>query len=165
MARGSSRPRISCGASMSKASDRRLVTRVLRLFMQELRAILKRRAPEHYTQFPNAPRPCHTCAFNPSTDKWQGWDTTANGLQKSIHANQPFYCHEGIPWRKPIAEWTAADLQQFEEHKKMCAGFAAIVGDPQTKDAFVIAALKANGRAVSVEAVRRADEALKAVNP
>lgn len=150
---------------MSKKSDRRLVSRVLRIFMQELRAILKRRAPEHFKQFPNARRPCHTCAFNPSTDTWKGWDTTANGLQKSIHANQPFYCHEDIPWRKPVAEWTAEDHQQFEANKKLCAGFAAIVGDPATKDAFCMAAIKATGGEVSIKAVRRADDAMRAVNP
>lgn len=133
--------RASRRKSMTKAEKRTLVNRVLRAFIGELRVILRRVAPSFYQRYPNATRPCHSCAFNPGTDDWQGFDTTANGLMKAIRDDRPFYCHENIPWKKPIAEWTTEDHRHFKEHGKLCAGFAAIQGDPETKLAFMRAAL------------------------
>jgi len=104
-----------------------LVDRILKRVIVEFRAILKRVAPAHYERFPNAGRPCHSCAFNPSTDGWQGFDTTVNGLLKCVLNDQPFYCHEGIPWKKPIADWTADDHRQLRDHKQLCAGFAILL--------------------------------------
>jgi hypothetical protein len=47
---------------------RDVLNRVLKALIVELRKILKRVAPGYYRRFPNAGRPCHTCAFNPATD-------------------------------------------------------------------------------------------------
>jgi hypothetical protein len=114
---------------------REIVNRTLKAFVVELRAILKRVAPMHYQEFPNAGRPCHSCAFNPATDNWQGFDTTVNGLMKCVLENQPFYCHENIPWKKPIEEWTTEDHRQFKEHAQLCSGFAILLRPDANADA------------------------------
>lgn len=145
---------------MNKTNGRRLVNRVLRGFMQEIRAIFKRRAATHFREFPKAGRPCHSCALNPSTDQWQGWDSTANELMKAIRDDRPFYCHDNIAWRKPVTEWTAEEIQHFHRHKKLCAGYAVVVGDAAVKDAFIVAALTANGRKPCQEAVALAHSAI-----
>jgi hypothetical protein len=111
------------------------VNRILKTLIVELRAILKRVAPAYYARFPNAGRPCHSCAFNPSTDSWEGFDTTINGLLKCIHDDRPFYCHEGIPWKKPATEWTPEDFAQFKAHAKLCSGFAILLGPEANRDA------------------------------
>ncbi len=75
-------------------------------------------------------RPCHTCAFNPATDSWRGADTTAIALMRAIANDQPFYCHE--PFERVKSGW------KFDPAKaELCGGYAAVVGDPATKDAFV----------------------------
>jgi hypothetical protein len=146
---------------MRKQSGRRLVNRVLRGFIQELRAIFKRVAPERYRQFPNAARCCHTCAFNPSTDNWYGWDKTAYELMKAIRDHRPFYCHENLPWRTPVSDWTREEIQHFMEHRKLCGGFAAIQGDPKTREAFIVAALRAQGKKPAQAAIDLAMSAIE----
>jgi hypothetical protein len=112
-----------------QAKDRR-VHELMHAFIVELRKILRRRSPEYYAEFPNARRPCHTCAFNPATDEWRGADTTALALQKAIAADQPFYCHE--PFERTKDGW------KFDRTTAvLCGGYAVVVGDPETKRAFV----------------------------
>lgn len=108
----------------------RSVHELLHAFVVELRRILRRRAPAHYARFPNARRPCHSCAFNPATDAWKGADTTAFALQKAIASDQPFYCHE--PFERTADGW------KFDRQKAvLCGGYAIVAGDPETKRAFV----------------------------
>lgn len=108
----------------------RAVTDLLHAFIVELRRILRRRSTDYYRRFPDARRPCHTCAFNPATDSWKGADTTAFALQKAIAADEPFYWHE--PLERIPGGW------KFDPAKAvLCGGYAAIVGDPETKRAFV----------------------------
>jgi len=114
---------------------RALVDRVLKAIIVELRAILKRVAPGYYQRFPNAGRPCHSCAFNPSTDSWQGFDTTVSGLMKSIWEDRPFYCHENIPWKKPVQDWTPEDHRHFKEHARLCSGFAILLCPEANREA------------------------------
>src|SRR3990167_6973251 len=126
--------------------ERVLVTRTLQAFVQGLRAILKRVGPHYYKQYPTAGRPCQTCAFNPSTDRWQGAESTAMTLAESIKADRPFYCHDGIPWDKPIEVWTAAERADFIRNRKLCAGYAVVTStiggaNRQAKAAFAKAAL------------------------
>lgn len=128
-----------------KMRGRRFVKRMLRAFIDELRAVLKRVGPDLYRKFPDAPRPCHTCAFNPATDGWQGADMTAYTLMEAIRDGRPFYCHENIPWEKPTELWTTEEIQHYMQHRKLCAGYAAVAGEPETKTAFVRAALKVQG--------------------
>ena len=142
---------------MGRASARRrerqdrkrvLLDRVLRAIIAELRVILKRVAPGYYERFPNAGRPCHTCAFNPSTDNWQGFDATVSGLMKSIWHDNPFYCHENIPWKKPTEDWTPEDHRQFKEHAQLCSGFAMLLCPEANREAkaVLVKVAKANGK-------------------
>lgn len=117
---------------------------VLRLFMRELRSIYKRISRAYYLTFPNAERPCKTCAFNPATDSWEGWDSTAYAVMKAIRDDTPFYCHEGIPWTTPIEEWTPEQIKHFEENRQLCSGWAVVYGDPRAKTAFARAAIKSD---------------------
>lgn len=72
-------------------------------FIQELRRILKRRWPELRAQFPDQRSPCHTCALNPGTDNWRGFDSTAIALMRAIEYDEPFYCHE--PFERTRDGW------------------------------------------------------------
>lgn len=120
-------------AKRAKAARRRLEARVHEVlvgYVAELRRILRRRGPEQRKQFPNARPPCHTCAFNPATDSWAGADSTALALQKAIAADQPFYCHE--PFERTSEGWKFA-----RDKAVLCAGYAPVAGDPDTKRAFV----------------------------
>jgi hypothetical protein len=123
------------GQAIAKA-EMRLVRRVLRLFMAELRAILKRRWKEHYRLFPGSAKPCRSCAFAPSTDQWKGWDTTAIRLMEAIRDDRPFYCHANMPYDKKKG-WVP-DLKNLQ----ICAGWTIIATDPATKSAFMKAVLK-----------------------
>lgn len=117
----------------AKAVRRRHETQVHQVLMgyvAELRRILKRRGPEMRKRFPAARPPCHTCAFNPATDSWRGADSTALALIRAFAKDQPFYCHE--PFERRPDGW------KFDREKAvLCAGYAAIVGDPAVKTAFV----------------------------
>ncbi|MCH7890995.1 MAG: hypothetical protein IH921_05775 [Gemmatimonadetes bacterium] len=134
---------------------------VLRLFMRELRSIFKRRSRAYYVKFPDAGRPCKTCAFNPATDDWNGWDTTAYGVMKAIRDDTPFYCHEGIPWKTPIEEWTPEQIKHFEETRQLCSGWVLVYGDPRAKIAFARAAVKADAFELAPASIPGAGEILK----
>ena len=98
------------------------LSRFLRSYVRVLRRILKRRG---------APRPpCHTCAFNPATDDWRGFEKTMVNLMESIHHGRPFVCHEGLP-RDPTGQWCL----RTGEMPPLCAGYEAIKDDPETKRA------------------------------
>lgn len=119
------------------ASKRAYVRRFLLAYMGELRRILKRISPAYKRRFPNAPPPCHTCAFNPGTDDWPGMETTLSGLLRQIGNDQPFYCHEGLP-TDCEGNWV-----WDPEKAKLCQGFAMIQNAPGVKLAIVAASRKA----------------------
>lgn len=114
------------------------VRKILRAFVWELRKILKRVGPGVYRRCPNMRRPCSTCAFNPSTDSWQGADATAFNLHEAISKDQVFYCHENM--QKGPGGWDPSTAPELLP----CAGWMAIVGEPETRTAFLRAALGPN---------------------
>ena len=86
------------------AERRRYVQRFMRTYIADLRQILQRAWPAYERSHPDTRGPCHTCAFNPSTDTWPGFEKTAFSLMDAIRKGQPFHCHEGLP-TKPNGEW------------------------------------------------------------
>lgn len=123
---------------------------VCREFIAELRTILKRNAPAQRERFPEMRPPCHTCAFQPSTDSWDGFDTTMVKLGTAIDEGAPFYCHEPLP-RDETGEWQPpTDLSEAQ----LCAGWSMVQGDPDTKLAWARACGRAfNGTEPSLEAL------------
>lgn len=138
-----------------------MVFKVLRLFVKELRLIFRRRKAEYYEQFPNAARCCETCAFNPSTDDWEGADKTAYSLMRAIRDDAPFYCHENIPWKKDQKAWTPQDHRHFKENAKLCAGYALVTSDPGAKLAFVKSCQNLKAIDLAAAAIPGAGEILK----
>ena len=63
---------------------RRDVQRFMATYIAELRQILRRAWPAYERSHPGTLGPCHTCAFNPSTDTWPGFEKTAFGLMKGM---------------------------------------------------------------------------------
>lgn len=123
-------------------TDRRLVERSLRLFMEELQAIFRRRA-RRAVRFLRINPPCHSCAFNPSTLKMRGVYSTANSLREAIGGHRPFFCHVGWPWKKPIPKWGDETLKRFLRDRKFCAGWVTVVGAPRLEKAFERAGVRA----------------------
>jgi hypothetical protein len=109
--------------------DPRLIRRVCKAFLRELRAIYARVLPEYRRQFPRAKRPCKTCAFNPSTDRWVGMEKTALQLAKAIETDQPFYCHANMPYMRGYG-WIP-----IKSKLRLCAAWATIMNDAATKQA------------------------------
>jgi len=104
-------------------------TRFLRMFMRDVRWLYRRRTglpPVPATALAGAPRPCRSCAFNPGTDSARGFETTAKSLMEALTEQRPFFCHQGLPWRKPREEWTPDELQRALENARYCEGWAAI---------------------------------------
>ena len=96
----------------------------LRAYVDVIRNIYKRRAR------PGANSPCHTCALNPATDHWQGFEKTMMGLMDSIENETPFVCHENLP--------SGEDGWYVDPRKPpppLCAGFEAVKDDPEAKTA------------------------------
>jgi len=122
--------------------DRALVSRALRLFVLDLQARFRRRVKISRAFLRQNP-PCHTCAFNPSTNRERGAEATANSLRLAIAEQRPFYCHEGWPWKKPIPRWGARTLRRFLRERKFCAGWVVIVGAPGIEKAFERAGVQA----------------------
>ena len=83
---------------------RRYVHQFMATYIAELRQILKRVWPAYERSHPDTRGPCHTCAFNPSTDTWTGFEKTVFKLMDAIRKGQPFHCHEGL-MRKANGEW------------------------------------------------------------
>jgi len=127
------------------ARSRRQMRRIWSRFHQHLRGIFRQRAPGHYARFPENPRPCHTCAFNPGTDGERGYDATAMNLMDALLAGRPFFCHQPLP-RDPVKGWLmpwdqidlkSNDLSPFTQP---CAGWWVVHDDPEARRAFVRAA-------------------------
>lgn len=102
--------------------------------IEAFQARFRKRAREHYERFPEGARPCSTCALNPSTNDWQGQDTTAMQFVTALIRNAPFYCHKDAP-EDPERGWLIDP-----ERDDLCAGWWVIVGDP---DAVVAASREA----------------------
>lgn len=138
------------GRSARRARRRiksRYVDRFLRAYITVLRRILKRRGiPE------GEPSPCHTCAFNPGTDSWRGFQSTVTRVMESVEQGRPFLCHEGLPTR-PDGNWYLPTERQplwnpktgevtwpaGVDPPKLCAGFEAVKDDPDTARAPLLA--------------------------
>ena len=114
-----------------KRETRAYIGRFLRTYIGVLRGILKRRAPDLPA---DARRPCHSCAFNPSTDTLPGFEKTMLGLIRSLDTGEPFYCHEGLPTDPATGEWY---YDPREPLPARCAGWEAIADDPDAKRAGV----------------------------
>lgn len=91
---------------------------LLRAFQSRFRD----RAREFYDEFPEAYRPCGTCAMNPSTNDWQGQERTALNFVTTLIRNRPFYCHDGAP--QDETGWHVDP-----EVAPLCAGWAIVYGD------------------------------------
>ena len=113
---------------------RAYLRRFLSRYIGELRRMLKRRWPDHVARYPQTRRPCSTCAFNPSTDTWPGFETTVFELLTAIDRGRPFYCHEDLPTNH-AGEWC-----WDAEKAHLCAGWAVVAIDPATRDAPLVAA-------------------------
>lgn len=73
-------------------------------------------------QFPDAPDPCHDCAFRPGTTPNKSPATLMDALKAVIECD-PFYCHlgveEGETPKRPCAGWAAAVSCNPELRKKL----------------------------------------------
>lgn len=119
-------------AKRHRRDDRAKVRGYLERVITRLRALLKREAPAVLAAAPDHRRPCHTCAFNPGTDRMQGFDTTVLGLASAIEQGNPFFCHEPLP-KGSTGDW------EFDPAKaQLCAGYAMLRGAlPDAKRAIV----------------------------
>ena len=105
----------------------------LRAFMRRARALYDRLAPGIFARFPNSGRPCVSCALNPETDAWEGWDSTAFGLMQAVEHCQPFLCHK--------ARLVSG---QYVPKQRLCAGFSVLLADlPAARRAICEAAIDA----------------------
>lgn len=126
-------------------ADSAYVRAVLGAFMENMQALFKERAVAEYEAFPGMRRPCRTCAFNPSTNGWQGADSTAWGLFQALMNDRPFYCHNeqagGVLYTPLRAE--AGDDVYDEGDMVMCGGWAVVGFDKEAaRKAFDEAVLK-----------------------
>ena len=101
-----------------------------------LREMLKSAWPAIKKDFPQHSPPCHSCAFNPGTDSWRGFEKTVTGLMFAIEDAKPFFCHEGHPRTEDGWLLDPAKAQ-------LCAGYAAVANEPNLK----AVALKASRKA------------------
>jgi hypothetical protein len=114
---------------------------LLRAVIHRLRRILKSEAPAHYSRFPDARRPCHSCAFNPGTDHDRGFDATVVHLVDALLAGRPFFCHEPLPyeagrgWQFPSLEELRA-TPWLTERTVPCAGWWIVKDHPEARRAF-----------------------------
>ena len=97
-------------------------------YMALLREILKSAWPTIKDDFPQHSPPCHTCAFNPATDSWIGFERTVTSLMDAIKDDQPFFCHEGHPRDE-------SGFQVDPAKAELCAGYSAVADHPQIKGA------------------------------
>ena len=66
------------------AAQTAYVTRFMTAYIAELRSILKRAWPGYVRRHPDTRGPCHSCAFNPGTDTWTGFEKTVGSSQRSV---------------------------------------------------------------------------------
>ena len=122
---------------MRDAEGRAYIRRWCEEYIALLREMLKSAWPAIKKDFPQHSPPCHSCAFNPGTDSWPGFEKTALGLMFAIKDDTPFYCHEGFS-QDDDGEWV------FDPAKaQLCAGYAAVANDPNLKAAALKAVRKA----------------------
>ena len=145
-------PELISGKRSRRDRRRRVRTYIDRYFLgyvRILRGVLKRRG------IPEGSRsPCHSCAFNPGTDTWEGFDSTVMGLMECLtEGRKPFICHEGLPTRPDGAWYLPVELmptgwdpktgkvtwREGVEPPPLCAGFAAVKDDPEAKRAHIAA--------------------------
>ncbi len=119
------------------SKNRRILRALLLRYWERVRGILRQEAPGHYQRFPDAPRPCHTCAFNPGTDGMTGMDSTALNLIDALHEGIPFICHRGLP-RNPEGHWyyPQEDLLEPWLTRQPCAGWWVVKDNPEARRAF-----------------------------
>lgn len=118
-------------AKRDRISAQQNVRAMLHRYVANLREVFKRNAPAMYAAGPELPRPCHTCAFNPKTDTWAGFDQTMMRMERAIAWDQPFFCHENLPRREITNDWYY-DGGPLEP----CAGWLAIRNDPDARRAY-----------------------------
>ena len=118
--------------------QRAYIRRFCESYIGELRSIMKAAWPDIKQSVPDHKSPCHTCAFNPSTDSWPGFEKTVTGLMFAIEEGKPFYCHEGHP--RTQDGWFVDPSKA-----KLCAGYAVIATEPNPKAA-AVKAIRAAGR-------------------
>jgi hypothetical protein len=125
---------------MTVRQDRAIVRRLCETAIAGYRAVLKEYSAPTYARWPTARRPCHTCAFNPGTDAWDGFDSTVLNLAAAIAKGEPFYCHENLP--RINGQWyPTPGLKGMQ----LCAGWAVIMRQPATKEVFARAICAVNG--------------------
>jgi hypothetical protein len=94
------------------------VTKILQVFMSEIRAAHRRLQNILKENFPNHNPQCSTCALNESTDSWAGFVPTAYGFLQALAMGKIFLCHCNQPeWKENIT--TLKNL-------KLCSGFLAL---------------------------------------
>lgn len=122
------------------------IHRYLVAFIGQVRALFKRRAPAHYERFPKAARPCATCALNPATDSWPGFEQTTANLMLAINQGAPFYCHTPEPVNGEY------EVREVRGTRRLCAAWATICGDPNVKDVLIRAAAEVEGLTEATDA-------------
>ena len=110
------------------AAQTAYVKRFMVSYIATLRSILKRAWPEYSRRHPDTRGPCHSCAFNPSTDTWTGFEKTVFSLTNAIRKRQPFYCHEHLP-TDPTGQWYCDPTMEMPPR---CRGWDAIADHPET---------------------------------
>ena len=111
------------------------VQRFMATYIVELRQILGRAWPAYARRHPDTRGPCHSCAFNPGTDTWPGFEQTALGLMTAIRQDRKFYCHEHLS-RKANGDWY---WDPSLPTPAPCRGWEAIAAQPETKRAASVA--------------------------
>lgn len=123
----------------------RLIRAIFRNFIGRLRVIRDRNAPAYFGDNPEASRECATCAFEPSTDGWQGFDATMMHLQKAIAEDRPFFCHHGMTyvkghgWIPPLKINSDGRTTEDTTKMRLCVGWWIVFQDPATREAFALA--------------------------
>lgn len=118
-------------AKERRADNKRKLNALFHRYIAGLRAIFAADAPAYYADNPEARRPCHSCALNPSTDDWPGFDSTMLNLEAGIRKGE-FLCHEPLP-RDETGQWHIDE----EAPRIRCAGYEVLSRNPATLGAFV----------------------------
>lgn len=133
-------------AKRKRRETRDAVLAIARTFILDLRAIFKREVLARPADAPKLRPPCHTCALNPATDNWAGFDATMIRLGACLESGSTFYCHEPLP-KNDAGEWQALAPAEMVT----CAGWEVVKDSPDARVAFTRAALGERGRTLTVE--------------
>lgn len=112
---------------LTNNQDRRFVRRFCELFIQKLRALLKKNHPKE--------SPCSSCAFAPTTDSWEGFDSTCWHMMQALMHKRPFYCHRNM-------ETVNGEYKPDPSNLIPCAGYEAVRNCPEALDAIRDAAIE-----------------------